>query len=44
MAAFSRDMLNHKYYRKAEGGNRDIMHKMVMEEKKKVIGFVSDGL
>ena len=43
MAAFSRDMLNHKYYRHAEGGNREIMHKMVLEEKKKVSG-ASDWL
>merc|ERR1719187_3032039 len=35
MAAFSRDMLNHKYYKDSEGGNREIMHKLVMEEKKK---------
>jgi transcription elongation factor SPT6 len=35
MAAFCRDMLNHKYFREAEGGNREIMQKMVQEEKKK---------
>lgn len=35
MAAFARDLINYKYYKDSEGGNRDIMDKILMEEKKK---------
>lgn len=34
MAAFARDMLAYKYFRDAEGGKRDIMERMVLEEKR----------
>ncbi len=35
MAAFARDITNYKYYVDSEGGKRDIMEKIVMEEKRK---------
>ncbi len=35
MAAFARDITNYKYYVDSEGGKRDIMEKIVQEEKRK---------
>ena len=35
MAAYVRDVMTHKYYRPTEGGNRDIMDKLLTVEKKK---------
>ena len=35
MAAFVRDILNYKYYKDSDGGNREIMEKICLEEKKK---------
>ena len=35
MAAFARDITNHKYYVESEGGKRDIMEAIVTEEKRK---------
>ena len=35
MAAFARDITNHKYYVDSEGGKRDIMETVVADEKRK---------
>lgn len=35
MAAFVRDVQQHKYYRNTEGGNKEIMNKILSAEKKK---------
>ena len=36
MAAFARDLLAFKYYKDAEGGKKDVLEKLVVEEKKKM--------
>ncbi|XP_064461195.1 transcription elongation factor SPT6-like [Ornithodoros turicata] len=35
MAAYARDLVNFRYFRGAEGGKRDILEKLLSEEKKK---------
>lgn len=35
MAAFARDVMNFKYYKESDGGKREILEKILMEEKKK---------
>ena len=35
MAAFARDILNYKYYLDADGGNKEIIEKIITEEKKR---------
>ncbi|XP_071501070.1 transcription elongation factor SPT6-like [Diadema antillarum] len=35
MASFVRDVTSHKYYRDSEGGNREIMDRLLAQEKKK---------
>ena len=35
MAAFARDILNFKYHKNSDGGKREILDKILYEEKKK---------
>lgn len=35
MAAFARDILNYKYYKRAEGGMQEVLDKICLEEKRK---------
>jgi transcription elongation factor SPT6 len=35
IAAFARDILNYKYYKDSDGGNREIMERICGDEKRK---------
>ena len=35
MAAFARDIMNYRYYEAAEGGKREILEKILTDEKRK---------
>ena len=35
MAAFARDILNYKYYKDSDGGQREIIDKFLIDEKRK---------
>lgn len=35
MAAFARDVMNFKYFKESDGGKREILGKILLEEKKK---------
>jgi transcription elongation factor SPT6 len=36
MAAFARDLLTFKYYKDADGGKKEVLERLVLDEKKKM--------